>query len=266
VTLNRDVELHSLLIRYLFDEVSDEERDQLEERLLADAEFHERLAVAEEEIADRYVKGELVPEQRTLVERKFEGCPEWEARTDVARAMARIEKEMHCKNVERRVEQSWAARSWEWRFVLPVFGLLTVAVAVWFVLGQGQRHPVGSSQKTLPNAIASFLLTPAARKDGGPRPENIVELPSRPGPIELRLPLDRDFYSAYRVELQSFSSGQTVSLGVFAPSRQDQSKEIRVSVESATLSPGRYTIVLQASETDGSTTDVAGYSFRVTVN
>jgi hypothetical protein len=261
VIFNRDAELHATLVRYLLDQLSDEERNGVEEHLLADAELQERLAVAEEEIADRYVNGELLPELRKLVEQKFGGCPDWEGRTDVARAMAKIEAEMAANAGQ--PARSGPAKYWEWRFVLPLAGLLTVAVVVWF--GLAQRQPTGSSPKNLPNPVASFLLTPAISKDASAQPENIVILPARAGPIELRLPLNKDFYPSYQVQLQSFSSEKAVSLGVATPLPQDHSKEIRVSVDSASLSPGRYTIVLRASETDGSVTDVAGYSFRVVI-
>lgn len=65
---------HATLVRYLLDELSDEERDRLEERLLVDKSAQEDLAVAEEELAALLINGALPPEQRLLLERKFSGC------------------------------------------------------------------------------------------------------------------------------------------------------------------------------------------------
>jgi len=265
--VNRDLDpgRHVTLVRYLLDQLSGEERDRLEVRLLADGEFQEELTVAEEEIADLYVKGWLPPEQQRLLERKFSESPEWKVRIDLARVMNRAEAEL-------AVAQPTGWRKWLAGFralglgkQLAALASIVAILGVWLVLGPGRKDKDAgaSSQRFLP-AVPSFLLAPAVRKDAVPQSDNIVLLPERPGLIELRLPLDRDFYRAYQVQLQSLATGQTVSLGSATPVRERSVKpELRVPVDSAKLQPGRYTIVLQAAEADGSVTDVEGYSFRV---
>lgn len=262
-----DPQQHADLVHYLLDELNDEKRDDLEERLVADAGFQEELAVAEQEIADHYVNKVLRPEQRDVVERKFAGSPEWKNKFDLARAMIRIEAELDATDAGR--PGNWFGWFWRWRFRIPAVALaFGFAIAIlWFAIDPTHSSNVGGSQRSIARVIASFVLAPAARKDGSQQADNVLALPTRPGLLEFRLLLDRDFYPTYQVQLQSLTTGQSISLGVVAPTDMGTAKrELRVSVDSGGLRPGRYAITLRASETDGSLTEVAGYSFRVTGN
>lgn len=65
---------------YLLGELSDEEREGIEERLLVDDEFFNALTTledeVEEELVDQYVVGELTGREREQVERLFSASPE----------------------------------------------------------------------------------------------------------------------------------------------------------------------------------------------
>jgi anti-sigma factor RsiW len=76
------------LIKYLLGELSDQGRDQIEDKYFADDAFHERLLVLEEELTDSYVREELSPEQRQHFEKWFLRSPERVERLAFARALA----------------------------------------------------------------------------------------------------------------------------------------------------------------------------------
>lgn len=260
-------ERHDTLVRYLLDELSVEERDRVETVLLTDRRVQDDLAAAEEELADGYVNQRLLPEQREVLRRKFAEWPEWNERLRLARAMSQAEAAVF--------GDDWrnAHRIWPWlgdffgsqRRALVIAVSAAVFCAVCFTVSFWGIHFAerGTPGSRVVPTVASFLLTPAGVKGSETRADNIIRLPGRDGHIELRLALDRDIYASYQVQLESPDKGVRTQLGTAVPIRGSGLTQVRVSVDASILSPGRYTIVLVAAESDGTVSDVAGYSFRV---
>lgn len=72
---------------YLFGELDREERERLEDRFFADDEFFYELAGLEEDLVDRYVRGELAGEELSRFERSIERVPERREKIANARAL-----------------------------------------------------------------------------------------------------------------------------------------------------------------------------------
>ena len=60
-----------LLTRYLLGELSGSRQTRLEEKLLADEGWYERLLIVEDELIDAYVRDELVADKRSRFEARF---------------------------------------------------------------------------------------------------------------------------------------------------------------------------------------------------
>lgn len=74
--MRRDVEDEQTIRRYLLDDLSPEERRRLEERLLDDNDdFYEQLQLAEAELADDYVTGDLSEDERARFKESFLSMP-----------------------------------------------------------------------------------------------------------------------------------------------------------------------------------------------
>jgi hypothetical protein len=255
--MNRDLDskLHTALLRYLLDQSDEKEREEIEQALLLESQHQEDLDVAMEDLADRYVTGSLTAAEEELVKEKFAGAPDWAARTAAARAMNCVTAELRASNYGKVL--AWRRRNLN-VVVLTVAAVLVIGVWVVFRPGDSQRGSPTVAGRPAQSG-ASFLLAPMLRKGGSQQTETVVRLPSPPAWIELRLPLDQNLYPAYQVKLHSFVTG-AVTLLTPVPSR---GTELHVAIDSARLQPGRYTLVLQAAEADGTVTEVAGYSFRV---
>ena len=78
-----------LLTRFLLGQLSEEERDYLEERLFADDALFERLQICESELFDSYVRNELSQEDRERFESLFLGGPGAQGEIAFARVLAR---------------------------------------------------------------------------------------------------------------------------------------------------------------------------------
>lgn len=74
--MRRNVEDEQAIRRYLLDDLSPEERQRLEERLLDDNDdFYEQLQLAEAELADDYVTGDLSDAERARFKETFLSTP-----------------------------------------------------------------------------------------------------------------------------------------------------------------------------------------------
>jgi hypothetical protein len=64
-----------LLIRYLLDDLEEEEQEKIEERDASDDSFYLKLLATEDELIDSYVLGEISPEDRKKFEQAYLGNP-----------------------------------------------------------------------------------------------------------------------------------------------------------------------------------------------
>ena len=186
MSLQLDPERRLALVRYLLDELEPEERNRLEERLLAEKDLQEDLELAEEELADLYVRRELSPQQRLRFEDKLSGAPDWECRIAVARAMPQMEAELATTGMEgrdRRRGRSFTFRGWRFRGSLLALSALVAILAVWLtsIPGRKDKRPSAALPSASPE-VPSFLLLPAFRKAGSAQPDNIVTLPATSDP------------------------------------------------------------------------------------
>lgn len=79
----------NLLSRYLLGRLSDDDRDRLEHRLLADAALSDEAAVVEDELLDAYATGELPHGQRRDLETRLAASPRLRWRLAFARTLGR---------------------------------------------------------------------------------------------------------------------------------------------------------------------------------
>jgi len=86
--LSRQSNQNERTIAYLLGTLSDEERARIEERYFSDDAEFEELEIAEDELIDGYVRGELSPTQSQLFEKRMSESPRLIQRVEFARAWA----------------------------------------------------------------------------------------------------------------------------------------------------------------------------------
>lgn len=79
-------------IKYLLGELSEQEQSQLEERFFSDAGLSELLSEAEDDLVDRYVRGELSANELERVESHFLISERRRRKVDLARALFHAER------------------------------------------------------------------------------------------------------------------------------------------------------------------------------
>ncbi len=78
------------MIRYLLDEMSDQEQADFEERYFSDDGLFEHLAAAKSELLDRYAGGHLSPGDRQSVQRRIEQSAEWRHEVELAQSLRQV--------------------------------------------------------------------------------------------------------------------------------------------------------------------------------
>jgi anti-sigma factor RsiW len=81
------------MMKYLLGELSEEEEITVEDRYVLDGDFFNRLLVAEDELIDSYVRGELTEPQKRRFEKHFLSSPKRKERLRSAQALMRLLQE-----------------------------------------------------------------------------------------------------------------------------------------------------------------------------
>jgi hypothetical protein len=143
-------------MRYLLDDLSDDERTQIEERYFNDDEALEELEIVEGELVDRYVRGELSENERQKFERNIAVSQRLRERVEFGRllearisvldspATAHVATSYLASNAGKQTWTSSFGRVFRERASLRLalaFGTLLLFVTIAFVVWQQLRRP-----------------------------------------------------------------------------------------------------------------------------
>lgn len=259
---------NSAIRQYLLGNLSQEDQQHVEERLLTEGEFLESLLLGEDELIDDYINDELPGDDRLKFERHFLSTAERQQKYRFALALNR-----YTANAPEQVagestktptpasptELSWAGRfraywqsqSLAFRVVATVASLAIIIGTVWFV------RPRAHSPQTF---VALTLSISASDRSTGPQAGK-VKLPLGADALRIILMLPEGVSSApgYRSELIN-ESGEIRQLEVTG--RDDRS--VTAIMPATQLVRGQYALKLFAVAADGTEQRVNGnYFFTV---
>jgi hypothetical protein len=152
----------ALAKRFLLESLSEAERAQIEDRLLADDEFYQQILIVEDDLIDAYVCGEMPAPERALFEQWYLALPSRRDRVEFAR---RLFDSVPGKTVN-AVPALESERSGSWlRSVSDLFGrrpalgfsLITIAAGllvlvlggVWLLARRTQTPPAAPQAQTI---------------------------------------------------------------------------------------------------------------------
>jgi hypothetical protein len=230
-----DPDLRETIERFLLGTLDDADRAVVEERLLRDTEYCERLAEVENDLYDGYVRGDLSPSDAERFGSHLKRMPDGAQRLRAARALACISPPKR-----KRVPVTWAG--WAVAAALAV----AFAASLWW---SAQRPVAGPVTVSVPRPglpidalrIARLDL-PAVLTRGGAIPT--VALPPD-GALRLRLELRGATSRALQVTLRR---GGTVVWTGTAGHPAPEIAELWIPV--SLLAPGEYEAVLHGAGPD----------------
>jgi len=148
VDLMDEFEEHGLLRQYLLGALDDDTvRDRLEERLMVDEDFAVRVGVAEDELIEEFLDGEMSAEESALFSRFFLAPPERKRQLRLTRDLRRISGSPEFVSPHRERGHADRAHTFGWmRFAAIAGVLVAVGVGAWMVLSNRSDTARGLDQ------------------------------------------------------------------------------------------------------------------------
>jgi hypothetical protein len=245
---------------------------ELEERLLTDGSFYEELLIAEDELVDQSLKGELTQPESEAFTNHFLRAPEHQQKLRFARTLRKMVAEKSQADLPIvaatgtvRIPEPAAKKRALFSFIqTPAMGLAFAAIvlvivvgASWFVIRNWR------SAEPRPQDLLTEVLTPGQTRDIGGDGFKRFSIPADKGTLRLQLILTRNEYPTYLVILQNIDSTVILSRdGLKAQSINGQ-PTIVVDAASRSLSPGDYQVKISGVTASGDPESLDGYFFRV---
>ena len=276
----------SLLVRYLLDELPDEDTQRFDELSVVDEAFASRLRAAEYDLVDAFLRGELsgaaLDRFRThYLTRPFAAEKVTFARTLLAYRGAPTGSSPELSRT--RTRQTWLLTP---QWAVAAVTILALAAAGYFwsehvrlrraasearagtttnpPLPETARQPAASPQlraETPPaRAAFAFVLYPARR--------GVADVPTmtapRDKPVTLRLVLEFNDFERYAVEVRKTGSGRIVSRATaLIAEHLKEGDTVSTTIPASRLEAGRYVVDVTGLPAKGAPQSVGSYPLRV---
>jgi len=276
-----DSESDDTLIRYLRGELSEAERDRLEELYFTDDKFHDRLAMLEDQMIDSCVRDELPPDQEQRIRRRAHTSVSQRRKLEFAEALRRAaDREVGSpkRSWLEALQGFWQVQTRARQMALAAAAV--VAIGASFLYFQyAKRSQTPAQQAVAPNPqpvpkspapdtapqpvvpILAFTLSPLERSGGE---ENRVTIPAGAYTIRLQLDLEDSNSDLLSASVKTAEGAIVDQIDRLAPRRIGSGlRAVFVNLPSSRLRNGQYVIRLSHQTAGGATEVVGGYSFVV---
>jgi hypothetical protein len=274
------------LVRYLLGQMPQEEQAEIEERYLADPDFHQELRAAERDLIDRYVHGELV--EREQFEKSFLASPRRRQKVEFARALMRtLDKQQTAAERPQVIPErsSWwtaavqflklqtAAPAW-----IAAAAAIVILAGVWLLMRGGAEQTPNPMVQTPPQQqpevpptpppgptpapvrVATFFLTPGLVRSAGDETP-VVTVEANVG-VSLQLLLESADFKTYRAVIRTAEGSEVWRQDQLTVRDTASGQAVAVDPPVGRLNAGDYTVRLSGVTAGGQVEDVSSYYFR----
>jgi hypothetical protein len=282
--------------QFLLGELGEEEREELEQRVLAEVVIRDKLLMAEDDLIEEYLEGSLKGEEREKFLRQFLSIPHQRDKLTLAKSLwrfARNDADIDTVPIEpERISEarldtapiepfdtvSTEPQVLPFRRKLliyaPIAAVLLIAVAVgsvWYAKyrrSEIQRQAIerelaqlNASLETIPpsDQIYTLILPPTSTADVVTR----IPATSAEPILELWLPSKMRLTERYNALLQKVGSRDQFQISNLHPQNRAGGKTVRLRISTRLLTPGIYRVRLNGLAADGSVVATDEYSFKI---
>jgi len=181
-------DFENLCEQYLLGELSDSDRQQLEEAYFAEDELFERYLIVKEDLIDAYTRGELSAEKRKQFELLFLSSAARAKSIDETRELIKTVTGHHNKLATAAVSEKrpsfggwWVAFRFKpmvWRIGFAALLLAVIAVAWILVRQRDSRRPTGESARQTPTPADTLVPTQSPQPSPNLNIENRTTSPT----------------------------------------------------------------------------------------
>lgn len=282
----------NLMVPYLLGELSEQDQTMFEHACLNDDQLFEELLAVEAELADDYVRGDLVGVRRAAFERRLLHSPEGAKQIALAKLITRtgrsqIKAVARTVPTERRV--NWWSSGW---FAGPA-QFVPVGAAVILVIGislgllwWNKQPPLSSGtmaqapqqqkaagnepamsaraakqsvQSNSPLVIATYVITAGGERDAGS--VNEVRIPPGTDRVRFQVDVAAARHTSYRASLQKIGDRGSSNLAEMQASPSAAGKKLTIELPAGDLPAGDSILTVTGTRANQASPDVIGKYF-----
>ena len=260
------METQQAIRQYLLGILPQDQAEELEERLLIDGELYEELLIAEDELVDQFLSGELPDGERETVETHFLRVPGRQEQLLFARALKKYVSTngpQAVKNAGAQQKTVDEGRSWLPR-LFPRYPALAFSLAgalVLIIVGGIWLASRISNRPNEPQAVWAIELTPGLQRDEGGIKS--FAIPANIDAVRLQLDLPEGQYQSYEAIVLDVDGRSVTTRKNLKAQSANGHQIVLLDVEAALLTPGDYRVKLSGLSVSGSLESLGSYPFKV---
>lgn len=261
-------------MQYLLGQAGPEDQSSLEERLVTESEFYDEVLIAEDELIDQYLSGELSESERERFENYFLTLPERQSKVRFGRAFNTYVSSSEplpdeeplpeeVSEVTRNVPKPPPKPPWHKIFLPgqnPILAYSLIAAVGLIVAGVTWLALKNRSTQE-PGSVYAVVLTTGVTRGGGS--EKKVSIPPGTGTLELKPQLRHDDYLGYRAVLLADDGSEVWRTDKLQAKSEGGDRFIEVNVPVRLLSLRSYRLKVSGLMADGRSEDLPSYQFTV---
>ena len=229
---------HDITRRYLLGQLTDDEEQKLEERLLSEDDLYREVELTKDELAQEYASGELTSKERKWLQENFLASPEGKQKQEFAKTFDQYVSNHRPQHQNRLSLIEWLRNLWNTQPQLlraaTTAAVLVIAIGVYLAI----RTPT-------PRTFASLTVTAnSGTRSTAPGPTQRVKLREDALKLTLVLPQAASPGSTYRVEV----SGDVTRT---YDTRAQDTQSISVQIPAAELPRGPYSATVSTLDANG---------------
>lgn len=177
--MEKEIENEGLIRKYLLGELGDDDRQRIEQQIMTDGEFFDRVNLVESELVDEYARGRLAASELKSFERIFLATSEGREQVDFARALSQYVS----SDIHKPVKQPDPVIPIYLKLAASIIIVASVGVIGWRVYfhesevdkGVAALKQAYSTRRPLEARLTEFDYAPHTKERGGPgRDESIA--------------------------------------------------------------------------------------------
>ena len=248
--------------RYLLGQLTEDERQLIEERIFTDPAFLTALQMTEEELMEEYVFKLLPPEENEKFASQLLVSPEQIHRFQTTTVLKKYSDGAAQKSVSpffRHVKSRWG-------LAVAATLIMTVVIGIWIRRATSLERAVVALNIAGESSIDYRVELPRLRlrsEPGEDVPQQRVVIPAQVNVVQFRLPLETASYSGYEITLIREPDSRLFTLNGRSPVESGNNKVLIVRVPASALKPGIYRLILKGITAIGRVDDLGSHIVTV---
>lgn len=262
--------------QYLLGTLAPEQAAEFEERLLINGELFEELLIAEDELIDQFLSGEVSASEREKIETHFLRAPERRQQMSFAGTLKRYVSANGPQTLEdtgaggqapaESAAGGPAPRKKRSLLLLlfprnPALAFSLAGALVLVIVGGVWLANRFLNRPNLPQTVWAIELTPGLQRDNG-EIKNLA-IPPHVDSVRLELDLAEDQYQAYEAEVLDINGRSVVTSRNLKAQTATGRRIVPLDVKPTLLPPGTYRVKLSGLSASGNLESLGSYPFKV---